>query len=482
VQDGPPPGIQGPGPNQQFSDVTAPLSFSSQATTWDVATLPPASAATATYSATKWFRRPWAIVLFALLLRLAVMTVGHTYRFSANDGKFGFGWESGRIAQSLAEGNGFSSPFSRPTGESAWVAPLYPAMIAGVFRLFGIYTLTSAWILLTINSAFSALTCLTLYRLGEEVFDQRVALWSAWTWALLPYSIYWAIRWIWETSLSALLLSVAVLLALRLARRPRARDWALAGLVWGAIALANPSMLSLMPFALGWPAWRLVVHARQEFGRALRGPALAAAIMVACIAPWLIRDYRVFGTFIFIRSNLGAELRMGNSEAAQGLWMWWIHPSQDAAELDRVARMGEVNYARARKQEALRFIAAHPSRFLWLCARRFAFYWAGTPRNYEYGFGSRARTALFVLSSAMAAWGLALALRNRRPGAWLLAAVVLIYPAIYYVTFPHPRYRHPIEPIMTLLGLYVLSLALPRRLARGAEPHPEPLEALPEAA
>ncbi|HZQ91160.1 MAG TPA: glycosyltransferase family 39 protein [Terriglobales bacterium] len=410
------------------------------------------------------------------------MTAGHTYRFSGSEGNFGFGWESGRIAASLVAGNGFSSPFARPTGPSAWVAPLYPAIIAGVFRVFGVYTFASAWTLLALNSVFSALTCLALWGIGEMAFDRRLAVWSAWTWALLPYSIYWAVRWVWETSLSALLLSVAVLLALRLARASRMRDWAFTGLVWGAIALANPSMLSVMPFALAWPAWRVISAARHNFARTLRGPALAAGIGLACITPWLIRDYRVFGTFIFIRSNLGAELRMGNSEAAEGLWMWWVHPSQNAVELDRVARMGEVNYARARKQEALRFIAAHPGRFARLCARRFAFYWAGTPRNYEYSFGSRARTALFVLSSALAGWGLVLAIRNRRRGAWLFAAVMLVYPAVYYITFPHPRYRHPIEPLMTVLGLYVLSLAVPRRLTQGAAPEPEPLTALPEAA
>jgi hypothetical protein len=34
---------------------------------------------------------------------------------------------------------------------------------------------------------------------------------------------------------------------------------------------------------------------------------------------------------------------------------------------------------------------------------------------------------------------------------------------VYYFTFPHPRYRHPIEPEMLMLALYLIFEALPER-------------------
>jgi hypothetical protein len=37
---------------------------------------------------------------------------------------------------------------------------------------------------------------------------------------------------------------------------------------------------------------------------------------------------------------------------------------------------------------------------------------------------------------------------------------LIVYPAIYYFTFPHPRYRHPIEPEMVIAGLYVLLVSV----------------------
>jgi hypothetical protein len=69
------------------------------------------------------------------------------------------------------------------------------------------------------------------------------------------------------------------------------------------------------------------------------------------------------------------------------------------------------------------------------------------------------KNAMFLTSSVLALWGLGRAIRQRRPGAWLFFWLILCYPLVYYVTFPHPRYRHPIEPELGILILYVLSEA-----------------------
>ena len=166
------------------------------------------------------------IVMVALLLRLAVITVGHTYRITPRRDHFQFGWEMGRIARSLATGHGFSSPTDLPTGPSAWAPPLYPYILAGVFKLFGSYTAASGWVILAFNSIFGALTCVTLYRIAERIYGIGVARAAAWTWAVFPYAIYWPVRVVWETSLSAFLLSLVLLLTLRMADEPpRLRAW-----------------------------------------------------------------------------------------------------------------------------------------------------------------------------------------------------------------------------------------------------------------
>src|SRR5579863_443571 len=98
------------------------------------------------------------MVAIALFLRIGWIIVGHTYQFKAAENNFGFGWEMGRIGAAIASGRGFSDAFGAPTGPTAWEPPLYPYLTAGVFEVFGIYSRASAFVLLSINSFFSALT------------------------------------------------------------------------------------------------------------------------------------------------------------------------------------------------------------------------------------------------------------------------------------------------------------------------------------
>src|SRR5277367_2433157 len=126
---------------------------------------------------------PFWIVTIALVLRLGWIVVAHTYKFKTADNNFSFGWEMGRIAASIASGHGFSSPFGPATGPTAWEPPLYPYLSAGVFSVFGIYSKASAFVLLSLNSIFSALTCIPIFLIARRVFSEKVAVGSAWTWA-----------------------------------------------------------------------------------------------------------------------------------------------------------------------------------------------------------------------------------------------------------------------------------------------------------
>jgi len=388
---------------------------------------------------------------------LGYIVIGHTYKFKTIEDNFSFGWEMGRVARSLALGQGFSSPFHGITGPTAWEPPLYPILIASVFKLFGIYTQASAVVLLSINSVFSALTCIPVFRIAKRCFSEKLAVWTAWTWALLPSVVYWCTRWVWETSLAALLLATIFWLALVIEEKDGLLPWIEFGLLWGIAALTNTALLSFLPASGLWAWYRRA----QQGKRSLAGVMLASAVFVACIAPWLVRNYRTFGQFVFIRSNFGAELRLGNGPGANGTWMDYLHPTKNVAQLHLYRQMGEIAYVAERKRQALAFIGDDYARFASLCIKRFIYYWDGLPHP-----GSALAplaNALFLTSSLLAFWGLGRALRQRRPGAWLFLWLILFYPLVFYIAFPHPRYRHPIEPELGILMVYIISEAEPKR-------------------
>jgi 4-amino-4-deoxy-L-arabinose transferase-like glycosyltransferase len=400
---------------------------------------------------------PAWFVSIALVLRVGWIILGHTYKFKPTDDNFGFGFEMGRIAASLASGHGFSSPFGPPTGPTAWEPPLYPYLTAGVFLVFGIYSKASAFVLLTLNSIFSAVTCIPIFRIARRMFSEKVAVGSAWTWALLPNVMFWCTRYVWETSLSALLVATIFWLTLTLESRDEGRDgrlaWLAFGLLWGIVALNSPTLLSFLPAAGLW-AW----YRRAKCGRkSIAGIVLASAVFFACITPWIVRNYHTFGKFIFIRDNFGAELRLGNGNGADGTLMIYLDPMHDVYAMRQYQAMGELAWIAMRKQQALAYIKADYPRFAGLCFKRFVCFWAGPPKATEPVWLGPAKNSLFLASSVVAFWGLGRALRQRRPGAWLLFWLILLYPAVYYGVYSILRYRHPIEPLITILCVFLLT-------------------------
>ena len=393
------------------------------------------------------------IVLVAFLLRLAVITVGHTYRITPRRDHFQFGWEMGRLARSIATGQGFSSPTDLPSGPSAWAAPVYPYILAGVFKLFGVYTNSSAWAILAFNSVWAALTCLTVYRIGELIYGIGVARATAWAWAVFPYAIYWPTRVVWETSFTTFLLSLALLLTLRMAESPpRPRSWLAYGLLWGLIALTNTAVVGMLPFFLLWLVYRLPDRPRQIVGASL---CLLATILV--LTPWMVRNYRTFGRLSFVRDNLPLELYEANNTESGGMWTRSEHPGNDPIAMRRFQELGEVGFMDEKRQQLLQYIRRNPGRFLWFTVERAAYFWIAPPQaTFVGGYDLRfSRHFNFFLGAALASAGLWLTIRRRKPGWFLLSCLLLIYPLPYYLVTPFPRYKHPIEPVMLLLIVYL---------------------------
>lgn len=400
------------------------------------------------------FRRSiFFIVLVAFLLRLAVITIGHTYRITPRRDHFQFGWEMGRLARSIAQGHGFSSPTDLNSGPSAWTAPVYPYILAAAFKIFGIYTSASAWVILAFNSIFAALTCGTLYLIAARIFGEGVARASAWTWAVFPYLIYWPVRVVWEASFTTFLLTLVLWLTIRMAEGARRRDWILLGLLWGLMVLTNTAVVILFPFFLAWSIYHLPASSRR-----FSGTAMCLLVVFACITPWTVRNHHVLGRFIFIRDNLPLELHEANNNASSGLWTRNEHPGNDPASMRRFQELGEIRFMDEKKEQVRSFIREYPGKFLIFTLERVWYFWAAPPQativaGYDLWV---ARHVEFLLEAAFAFAGLVLTFRRGNRYRWLLGPFLLIYPLPYYLVNPFPRYKHPIEPVMLILIVYVL--------------------------
>jgi len=384
------------------------------------------------------------MVVVAFLLRIATAALWSIHRFNM---PYWATFEMANIGYALFLGHGFSDPWGLITGPTAWTAPVYPWLVHLVFNLCGAYTTASAWMLVTFNSVFSALTCWTVFRIARRLFGARVATWAGWLWAFFPVAIYWPVTWIWETALSAFLLSLVFLVTLEMDGDDRLWHWFGFGLLWGLVALTSTSILSWLPFAGCWLAYRLYRR-----GKAFVVPVMVSALVFwVAISPWLVRNYVVFHRFIFIRSEFGSELRAGNNPMAHGEFVREYRAGNNRELLDEFARIGEAADNDKQGKLAREWIRENPGRFLSLTLRRVLYFWIGPPHSEPKDL-----QAAIIFLSLLSLGGLLVAVRRHAPGAFLLVTLMIVYPMVYYITFTNNRYRHPIEPIMVVLATYCL--------------------------
>jgi len=392
------------------------------------------------------------IVLIAFTVRLITVSLVYPDQLNPRRDHWQFGYETGRIARSIASGEGFANPLFEKTGPTSWMTPLYPYLVAAVFKTTGIYTKPSALILLALNSSFSALTCIPVFLIARESFGERTASWAAWVWALFPYAIYLSADWIWETCLTTLLLSLLFLITLRLEHSTELAAWTGFGFLWGVTALANPSVLSLLPFFAGWACYRLHKRGRQ-WGLQATAAVLA---LVLVVTPWFVRNYRTFHQFIPFRQQIWLAMHVGNNGDSSHWDPSGAHPSTSEKEEQEYNRLGELNYMAEKRREVIEFIRSHPFWYASVTLRRFVFTWTGFwSLSREYLTSEPTDPGNIVMSMILLVLmlvGLRCSVKERNATAFLYASSLVVFPLVYYISFTQMPYRHPIDPLIVILA------------------------------
>src|SRR5260370_15077814 len=344
-----------------------------------------------------------------------------------------FEHETGSIAYALAAGKGFSSPFRRETGPTAWLTPIYPSLVAGVFRVFGVFTVKSFFVVVFLNALFSSAACMPIFHAGKRIGGLGVASGGAWLWALFPNAVMMPFEWVWDTCLAALLGATLLWATLELADSPqRARNWCGYGLLWGFTLMTNPSLGSLLPVLLGWAAYR----GRRIEKLLARRPALTAGIAILCCVPWTIRNYVVFHRFVPLRSNFPLELYIGNNNNYATRQFVWPPRITKEGELLRYFRVGETAFMDEEKRKALEFIRAHPRIEVKLTAKRFVAFWTGLPKPIQNFLSTDSwLIRVLLICNTVAGIGalLGIALLIRRPSPYTITTVAhpLVFPRFY---------------------------------------------------
>jgi hypothetical protein len=399
--------------------------------------------------ALRLLRSAWFIAGVALMLRIAYLLYMAHRIPGAVLANVPFQNEVGNVASSLAQGKGFCCLFRQETGPTAWLAPVYPLIIAGVFKLFGIFTLRSFYAAVVLNCVFSSLATIPLLYAGKRIGGAATA--AGWIWAIFPTGILLPFQWIWDTSLSALLAAALLWTTLELKNSERSRDFALYGLLWGMSLLTNPALGALLPFLLGW----VLYQHRGHPGWPMRlGFTVLGVLFLVCL-PWTARNYAQFHRFMPLRSNFPYEFWSGNNEI--------FNPN--SREVNRITRyeqihlyaeMGETKFLDEKLQKASDFIRTQPALYARLFARRVVATWLGTQSPWRDFAGSDSYFVRFVLAwnavtLATVILGLVRLYVRQRRYFLPVASFPVIFPLTFYIAHTSLRHRHPCDPILALL-------------------------------
>lgn len=348
-----------------------------------------------------------------------------------------------RLAEILLNGGGFPDHTRHPG---------YIVFIASVFKVFG----SGNWLAVEIMQAvLSALEILLVFNLAQLVFGKKPAAWiSAVIVAVYPYLIFYNAHILSESLYSFMLLLFCALLYKHLENKdsyllPLGAGAALAG----AILIKSTIMLAV-PFLLIW------LIANKAGYKQIAVLFLAVGLV---IAPWTLRNYRVFHKFIPIAMSGSFMFQAFNSETLKNEIdtrqlkdniKWYTD------EYNEIAKLPPAEADAQYRARALKFIKENPKTALTFAKMRFTQFWRLYPIT-----KSKVERYIGMLSSGILlplAWtGMLLSVKYFKKSFFLIA-VIACFNFAHTIFLSTLRYRLPIDPLIIIFSSFTLYLLIER--------------------
>ncbi|HTU93546.1 MAG TPA: glycosyltransferase family 39 protein [Gemmataceae bacterium] len=408
-------------------------------------------------------RSPSTWMLLAVLL--LILVVGAALRFGL------WTWFAGqslhiedeqdynRLACNLVLHGEFAFEPGQPTSLRP---PLYPALVAGVYQLFGLENFQAVRLL---QAIVSLVNVILLYHLGLTVFSRKAGLWLAGLYAFYPSLLGYNNLLLTEVLFTFLLCAFCDLLICAL-QHDSLPYLALSAVLLGLAALSR-SVVWLFPPVL---ACFLLLAFRGNWRRRILASVIFLTAFAFVLAPWAYRNTRLQKTFIAVDVMGGRNFMMGNYRYTPLYRSWatielqgeesWIHEVVQTYPATQPRTQGQIDKLAMR--QALKFIASNPGLTLQRSVVKFFDFW-GLERELisggDRGFFGPIPTAVLVALALLLCGSYVLALfaciyamvlappADRRIHLFLLLLIAFVC-ALHTLAFGHSRYHLPLMPLV----------------------------------
>ena len=319
--------------------------------------------------------------------------------------------------------------------DSYKVMPLYP-ILCGIKGWLGIG--------IFLDILISASSSIVIYLLSIELFkSNKAAIFASFVWALYPFSIYYSISGLTESTFTFLLLLCFILLY------KKEFWWAM--IVAVLSILVRPTLDYLMPVLLLF--FGFFIH---KMGVRHTLLLLPKYIIIYCIMmfPWWIHNWNQYDAFV--RLNLGDGVMWYDGNNALNKTGSGTIGNMDHSQFKNID--DPVIRNAAMKKEAFQWIRANPEQFLNLVGLRLKRFWNIFPNAGAYKKRHYKLLSLFSFLPIILGSIIFLIRINRQ----LLIKVAPILLLILYLTFVHSltigsiRYRFPLEGFMIIFTSFTI--------------------------
>jgi 4-amino-4-deoxy-L-arabinose transferase-like glycosyltransferase len=362
------------------------------------------------------------------------------------------------IATSLSHGDGY-----RIDGHlTCRRPPLYPYLLALHYRVFGVSAANGR----ILQILLGMLLVYLVYRVARRYFDGQVGVIAAAIAAANPFLIM-----ISGYLLTENLYMILMLTALLVAPTPARLNGPLRG-VLGAAALLAAATLTRptgLPVAIWTLAAGLIFGAGSLTLRGRNG-LFAAALFIALLLPWSVRNQRVVGAWVGLTTHGGITFYQGNNQRVVDVvhYRGGVAPLAGLPHAQEIRGMSEVERERFTRTKGLEFLRDNKRLIPRLAWWKFARFWrlrsdsglsgvrSGWWWSQDTFLGKLASSFDVGFVYAVVAFPLFLAgvvlTRNRWRELLFLYGVVIAHTAVALVFFGSIRGRIPVEPVIAIFA------------------------------
>lgn len=359
--------------------------------------------------------------------------------------------EYDQIAMNLLQGAGYRNARGELT---AYRLPGYPLFLAAIYGTVG-HNYQAARV---VQALLSTVTVWLIALWAFVLFGGWSACWAAFLAAVYPsfYAYYFSCSVLVTETYYAFLLTGTFFTFFLHIRFPSWLTAFLSGIFWALAVMTRGvafPLLILLPIIL--------VLLRYRLRQILRYHLVIWSVVGLALAPWVIRNHIVFGSFIPLTTNAGENFYISNHAGSDGLggefFRRVIVPEDEKL---RIMGFSELERSRYFFDQGMSFIRSRPKEAAKLFIRKIFLYLDPTERSQNMGSTTRVINIAYVIAAFGSVTGfmLVLQLDKRFLKPICLMAFLFLY-FLFFHAFYHSgsRYRFPTESILIVVASYVLS-------------------------